>query len=138
MLFLLIYPWVGVLCLLYKNCFPTHQAPSQTLNVAISAQVTTLLARLAPPVVPRCEEWKEVRGHLLFNLASLIPRNKQTDDDAYVKDGRLEGGKMSGKLIRQDHFKVCYSRFNSDEKEYLSISVTDFNRKPNNSKREMG
>lgn len=103
----------------------------------MSAQVSTLLATLAPTVVPRCEEWKEMRGHLLFNLASLIPRNKQTDDDAYLKDGRLKGGKCLENFLDKIMLKVSYSRFNSDEKEYLSLSVTDFNRKPNNSKREM-
>lgn len=47
-------------------------------------------------------------------------------------------GKCLESLLDKIILKVCYSRFNSDEKEYLSISVTDFNRKPNNSKREMG
>lgn len=47
-------------------------------------------------------------------------------------------GKCLESLLDKIILKVSCSRFNSDEKEYLSIRVTDFNRKPNNSKREMG
>lgn len=47
-------------------------------------------------------------------------------------------GKCLESLLDKFISKVSCSRFNSDEKEYLSIRVTDFNRKPNNSKREMG
>lgn len=47
-------------------------------------------------------------------------------------------GKCLESLLDKIILKVSCSRFNSDEKEYLSIRVTDFNRKPNNSKREIG
>lgn len=46
-------------------------------------------------------------------------------------------GKCMESLLDKIMLKVSYSRFNSDEKEHLSISVTDFNQKPNNFKREM-
>lgn len=101
----------GALHLFYKNCFPIHQ-PQHLSNLTDNEVPFQTecghLSRGYCSAGPACflgvRTGKEVRGHLLLNLASLIPGNKQRDDETGLMDGALQGGKMPGKLIRSDNF----------------------------------